>query len=52
LALDFEPSGGSNLQMTLWMSSATVETFDAIERLEPDAVLTSEAPLMRRRIAW
>ncbi len=37
-----------DLALTLWMFSATVETFGAIERLEPDAVLTSEAPLMRR----
>jgi hypothetical protein len=41
-----------DLQMTLWMFSATAETFGAIARLEPDAVLTSEAPLLRRWIAW
>jgi hypothetical protein len=39
-----------DVDMTLWMFSATAEAFDAIERLDPDAVLTSEAPLMRRWI--
>ena len=39
-----------DLELTLWMFSATGETFSAVERLEPDAVLTSEAPLMRRWI--
>ena len=40
------------LEMTIWMFSATVETFDAIERFEPAAVLTSEAPLMRRWLEY
>ncbi len=40
------------LSMTLWMFSANVETFDAIERLEPNAVLTSEAPLLRRWLEY
>jgi hypothetical protein len=34
------------------MFSANVRTFDAIEQLEPDTVLTSEAPLMRRWLAY
>lgn len=38
----------SGAQLVLWMFSATVETFDAIERYEPYAVVTSEARLMRR----
>jgi hypothetical protein len=41
-----------DLQMTLWMFSATVETFDAVERFEPAAVLTSEAPLFRRWLEY
>lgn len=32
----------------LWMFSATAETFDAIDRFQPDFVVTSEAPLVRR----
>jgi len=39
-----------DLDLTLWMFSATSETFSAIERFEPEAVLTSEAPLMRKWI--
>ncbi len=35
-------------EIILWMFSATVETFDAIELLEPAMVGTSEARLMRR----
>jgi hypothetical protein len=38
----------SGAELVLWMFSATVETFDAIERYEPSAVVTSEARLMRR----
>jgi hypothetical protein len=41
-----------DLEMTLWMFSATVETFDAVERFEPKAVLTSEAPLFRRWLEY
>ena len=41
-----------DLEMTLWMFSATVETFDAVERFEPRAVLTSEAPLFRRWLEY
>jgi hypothetical protein len=40
------------LDLTVWMFSATSTTFDAIERLEPEAVLTSEAPLMRRWLSY
>lgn len=40
------------LDLTLWMFSATVETFAAIEKFEPRAVLTSEAPLMRRWLEY
>jgi hypothetical protein len=36
----------------LWMDSATSETFQVIERIEPRYVVTSEAPLMRRWIDW
>lgn len=39
-----------DLDLTLWMFSATSETFSAIERFQPEAVLTSEAPLVRRWI--
>ncbi len=35
-------------EMVLWMFSATVETFGAIEQYEPSMVVTSEARLMRR----
>lgn len=38
----------SGAKLVLWMFSATVETFDAIERYEPSAIVTSEARLMRR----
>ena len=41
-----------DLDLTLWMFSATVETFDAVERFEPKAVLTSEAPLFRRWLEY
>jgi hypothetical protein len=41
-----------DLDLTLWMFSATVETFDAVERFEPSAVLTSEAPLFRRWLEY
>jgi hypothetical protein len=40
------------VDLTMWMFSATVETFAAIEKFEPDAVLTSEAELMRRWFAF
>lgn len=40
------------LDLTMWMFSATVETFAAIERFEPDTVLTSEAELMRRWLLY
>jgi|SoiMethySBSTD1v2_1073268.scaffolds.fasta_scaffold08713_14 hypothetical protein len=41
-----------DVELTIWMFSATVETFDAIERFEPAAVLTSEAPLLRRWLEY
>jgi hypothetical protein len=41
-----------DVELTIWMFSATVETFDAIERFEPEAVLTSEAPLLRRWLEY
>jgi hypothetical protein len=40
------------LDLTLWMFSATVETFAAIERYEVESVLTSEAELMRRWLEY
>ncbi len=36
------------LDLTLWMFSATGETFATLRKLEPRAVITSEAMLMRR----
>jgi hypothetical protein len=36
------------VDLVLWMYSATAETFAAIERVQPDYVLTNEAPLLRR----
>ncbi|MFN0246513.1 MAG: hypothetical protein ACKV2T_06370 [Kofleriaceae bacterium] len=44
----YEGIRSSGVELVLWMFSATVETFDAIERYEPYAVVTSEAQLMRR----
>jgi hypothetical protein len=41
-----------NVELTIWMFSATVETFAAIEKFEPEAVLTSEAELMRRWLEY
>ena len=40
------------LETTMWMFSATVEAFDAIEALRPTYVLTSEAPLVRRWLEY
>jgi hypothetical protein len=36
------------VEIVFWMFSATTETFAAIEQYEPEAVVTSEAQLMRR----
>lgn len=40
------------IELTLWMFSASVETFAAVEKFEPEAVLTSEAELMRRWLEY
>jgi len=40
------------LETTMWMFSATVEAFDAIETLRPTYILTSEAPLVRRWLEY
>jgi hypothetical protein len=40
-------AGDKDIELVLWMFSATVETLAAIEQYEPDMVNTSEARLMR-----
>jgi len=39
-------------ELSLWMFSATTETFAAIRQHEPASVVTSEALLVRRWLAW
>jgi hypothetical protein len=48
----YEAFKSMDVNLTMWMFSATVETFDAMRRLEPDVALTSEAPLVRRWLEY
>jgi hypothetical protein len=44
----YEGYASAGYDLAFWMFSATVETFDAIDRYEPSMVVTSEARLLRR----
>ena len=41
-----------DVDITIWMFSATADTFAALERVEPEYVVTSEALLMRRWLEY
>ena len=42
----------AELEISMWMFAATAENFGAIDRLEPDYVVTGEAELMRRWLEY